>query len=60
MVSSEVAKYTAIKHPRVIILLEYKLLAITENPHCGIIEAIAPINTPLLSDFFSSELILSA
>ena len=41
-ISSDVDKYTAIKVPNVITLAAYKLLADTENPHCGNIPSIPP------------------
>ena len=41
-ISSDVAKYTEINVPSVITLPAYKLVADTENPHCGNIPTIAP------------------
>ena len=41
-ISSDVDKYTAIKVPNVITLAAYKLVADTENPHCGNIPSIPP------------------
>ena len=45
-ISSDVAKYTDINVPNVIILAAYKLVADTENPHCGNIPTIAPKTGP--------------
>ena len=41
-ISSEVERYTAINVPNVITLAAYKLVAETENPHCGNIPSIPP------------------
>lgn len=51
--SSEVAKYTAINVPTVIILLLYNAVAITENQHCGSKAKIEPNIGQYLPDIFS-------
>ena len=51
-ISSEVDKYTAIKVPNVMTLAEYRLVADTENPHCGNTPKTLPINGPNFPDFF--------
>ena len=52
IISSEVAKYTAINVPKLIILVAYKFVATTENPHCGTVPNKPPINGPNFPDFF--------
>lgn len=47
-ISSLVDKYIDISVPSVIILVIYKLVAITEKPHCGI----TPNNEPMIGPIF--------
>ena len=51
IISSEVARYTEIKVPSVIILVAYKFVAATEKPHCGIVPSKPPITGPYFPDF---------
>ena len=48
----------AINVPNVIILPAYKLAAIAENPHCGNIPNIPPINGPNFPDFLITSFVL--
>ena len=59
-ISSDVDKYTAINVPSVITLPAYKLVADTENPHCGNIPKRLPKNGPNFPDFFIIFLVLFA
>lgn len=49
-ISSLVDKYIDIRVPRVIILVMYRFVAITEKPHCGIIPRSDPIIGPIFFD----------
>jgi len=51
-ISSEVDKYIDINVPKEIIRVAYKLVAITEKPHCGTAPNIEPRMGPYLPDFF--------
>ena len=50
---------TAINVPIVIIPPEYRLAAITENPHCGTHPTTAPTTGPALSTFIISFFVKS-
>lgn len=50
-ISSLVDRYIDIKVPNVIILVIYRLVAITEKPHCGIAPSMEPIIGPIFFDF---------